>query len=95
MGIKCLLQPVFNFIYYSDLDSGLIENEFDHVFFGYCDDVPSINKSEVSDYKYVDVHELAADIIQTPGKYTVWLKKCVPDVIHHYNKAMADIHLSK
>ncbi len=95
MGIKCLLQPVFNFIYYSDLDSGLIENEFDHVFFGYSDDVPAINRSEVSDYKYVDMNELAADIIQAPGKYTAWLKKCVHDVVHHYTKAVAEIDLNK
>lgn len=93
MGLKCVLKPAFSFIYRSNLDSGLIEHEYDHVFFGYSDDLPVINKTEVKDYKYLDVQLLADEIIKHPKKYTIWLRKCITDVIEYSNKPVNEINL--
>ena len=37
MGIKTSLRKVYDFIYKAELDNGLTENEFDHVFYGVYD----------------------------------------------------------
>ena len=44
MGLNCELKHCFNFIYKADLENGLIEHEYDHVFIGYSDIHPNFNK---------------------------------------------------
>src|SRR5690348_5807899 len=34
LGFETELQPVFNFVYKANFENGLIEHEFDHVYFG-------------------------------------------------------------
>ncbi len=74
MGIKCELEEKFTFIYKAFLDNNMIENEFDHVFFGTTDILPVINTEEVSDYKYISYLNLINDIEFNPDNYTVWFK---------------------
>ena len=44
MGMICDLKFKFNFIYKAKLDNNLYEHELDHVFFGFSDSTPKINK---------------------------------------------------
>lgn len=74
MGFECELAYQFNFIYKAELDQGLTEHEFDHVFFGMYNGVVNPNKEEVLDYKFVDVQEVLLDMDTNPDKYTVWFK---------------------
>ena len=62
MGIKTSLRKVFDFIYTAELDNNLIENEFDHVFYGVYDTDPILNKEEAEDYKWIDMETLKNDI---------------------------------
>jgi isopentenyl-diphosphate Delta-isomerase len=80
MGMVCELQPVFSFIYQVAFENGLIEHEFDHVYFGKSDSLPEINKFEVNDWKYISVSDLLNEIRLNPNKYTEWLKKCIVKV---------------
>lgn len=77
MGIE--LNPVFSysFIYKARLDKNLIEHELDHVFLGTFNGAPTINKKEVEDWKYVDIHWLKRDIVENPAAYTEWFKLIV------------------
>jgi len=77
MGID--LQPVFaySFIYKAALDNGLIEHELDHVFTGYYDGTPAINRDEVEDWKYVNLEWLKQDMAIHPEVYTAWFKLIV------------------
>jgi isopentenyl-diphosphate delta-isomerase len=86
MGIDCEVKEIFSFRYCETLENGLIENEFDHVFFGISDDEPKINPSEVKDFKYVDMDFLAMDLKINPGLYTVWLNICFEQVMEEYIK---------
>ncbi|PWS29137.1 isopentenyl-diphosphate delta-isomerase [Pedobacter yonginense] len=81
MGMRCNLEYGFNFIYKAHFESGLIEHEFDHVFFGISDDLPVINKDEVESYRYVNLASLKLDIDSHPEMYTPWLKICLDKVI--------------
>lgn len=76
MGIEnCALTQLFTFTYHEELANGLIEHEFDHVFFGVCDQNPVINEMEVLSYKFVNYQELKNEITENPEIYTVWFRK--------------------
>ncbi len=77
MGISSNLKEKFSFVYRAELGNGLIEHEFDHVFFGFSDKDPSPNKDEVMAWKWVSLKSLNKDIKLNPGKYTVWIKICL------------------
>jgi isopentenyl-diphosphate delta-isomerase len=74
MGFECELAYQFNFVYKAELDQGLTEHEFDHVFFGIYNGAVNPNAEEVLDYKFVDVQEVLLDMDANPEKYTVWFK---------------------
>ena len=74
MGIKTSLRKVYDFIYKAELDNQLTEHEFDHVFYGVCDNDPILNKDEAEDFKWVDMETLNNDIIKNEDNYTVWFK---------------------
>ncbi len=87
MGITLSnVHKLFDFIYKEQLENGLIEHEFDHVFVAYSNEIPKPNKDEVEDYKYVDLDELLKDIKENPLNYTIWFRLIIDRVIQEYQK---------
>lgn len=76
MGMYTELLPTFSFIYKSELDKGLTEHEFDHVFIGFTDDIPHLNPDEADDYCYISPSLLRIGIKNHPEEYSEWLKIC-------------------
>jgi isopentenyl-diphosphate delta-isomerase len=74
MGIDCDLKEYFHFVYKIGVSNGLIENELDHVFIGFSDDTPKINKREASEYKYSLIKDVREDIKENSDNYTEWFK---------------------
>ena len=74
MGLLCDLRFGFKFLYKAQVGNKLIENEFDHVFFGISDETPEMNEDEVSDYRYVSLEELQTEMNSTPDIFTEWFK---------------------
>jgi len=74
MGFDCPVTERFSFIYKAELDQGLTEYEFDHVFFGSFDGTPRVNPEEVCDWKYISNQDLKQDIKLHPDNYTEWFK---------------------
>jgi len=74
MGIESELTKVLSFVYRAELDNGLIEHEFDHVFIGFTTEFPSPNKDEVSDWKIVSFEKLDNEVQEHPEKFTEWFK---------------------
>jgi isopentenyl-diphosphate delta-isomerase len=83
MGLVSTLTEVFTFLYQADVGNGLIENEFDHVFFGISNQIPKPNPAEVSDWKWVTIEELKQDLIRNDKNYSPWLRQCFSEVIKH------------
>jgi isopentenyl-diphosphate delta-isomerase len=75
MGLTATLKEIFHFTYKESLENDLTEYEVDHVFIGVTDEKPSINSSEVLNWKYIDYQTMAKDIKQNPENYTVWFMK--------------------
>lgn len=80
MGFDCAVEFKFHFLYRAELENGLTEHEFDHVFFGRSDAVPKPDPEEVSNWKYVDLDTLENDLEKHPENYTAWLKICFSQV---------------
>ena len=74
MGMKAALQKAFYFTYKADLDHGLVEHEFDHVFIGFSDESPVPNPEEVSEFKWMTVADIENSIRQMPENWTEWFK---------------------
>ncbi|WP_028979272.1 isopentenyl-diphosphate Delta-isomerase [Sporocytophaga myxococcoides] len=80
MGFTTSLRKIFSFIYKAELDNGLTEYEFDHVFTGLYDGHPNINSEEVEDWKFIKLEDLKLDIIEHPERYTKWFLICFPKI---------------
>jgi isopentenyl-diphosphate delta-isomerase len=81
MGMSCVLKKQFDFIYMAKLDNNLYEHEFDHVYFGFSNELPQINTEEVEEYTYKTLEDIGNEIKITPEKYTEWFKICFKEVI--------------
>ena len=83
MGFDCELSKLLDFVYRAELDKGLTEHEFDHVFVGKWDGMPQINTEEVASYKWMDVDAVEQDIDSHPDKYTEWFKIIYQKFLNH------------
>ena len=83
MGITCDLIPVTKFIYKAELGNGLIEHEYDHVFIGYSNDAPILNKNEANAWKWMDIDVLKEEINSNPDLYTAWLKPALEHLTNY------------
>lgn len=72
MGFDCELEEKFAFRYRAELDKDLIENEYDHVFFGTYNKDPQPDSEEVADFKWVAMDILLKDIKENREKYSYW-----------------------
>ena len=83
MGLQCEMHEVFTFIYKAPVGLGLIEHEYDHVFFGQCDQEPVINTDEVASWKYMSLDNITADMKAHPELYTEWFKISFDEIVRH------------
>lgn len=77
MGMTSRLQKAFAFVYHADLENGLTEHEYDHVFTGKSDAMPVLDEREAASWKYMTMDELKKSIALTPEIYTPWFKLCI------------------
>lgn len=80
MGMKCELNFRFSFLYRAELANGLIEHEFDHVYFGVSDDEPILNPAEAESFKYENIYNLINNVEKNGSEYTEWFKICLKEV---------------
>ncbi len=81
MGIRCVLEKLFDFTYKAVLDNHLIEHEFDHVFIGDFNGKPQLNPEEANAAKWIDLEDLLKDVRESPERYTVWFKIILQRVV--------------
>lgn len=87
MGMSVPLKEVFTFSYRGEVGNGLIENEFDHVFFGFSNQDPVPNSNEVSAWRWANVRQLRQELKTCPDEYTVWLQVCFAEVVRYLDKS--------
>jgi farnesyl-diphosphate farnesyltransferase len=72
MGIDCDLNEILAFRYRAELEDGLIEHEYDHVFIGLFDGTPQPDPNEVEDWRWEAFSQARSDAKQNPSEYTRW-----------------------
>jgi isopentenyl-diphosphate delta-isomerase len=73
MGIECDKWYYWRKLkYFEDVGNGMVENEIDHLYFAFTDNLPNINKYEVMNYKYIPINELQNEIENNKNNYTYW-----------------------
>lgn len=82
MGLVCELKFLFSFQYRATVGAGLIEHEFDHVFIGRTDNLPSLDLGEASECKYFTTEEIERMLEQNPEGFTKWFKIIFERVMH-------------
>ena len=87
MGFSCVLKPVFSFIYKAQLDKGLTEHEYDHVYFGRFAGNPQPNPEEVGDWKWMPIDKLYEDLNKNPERYVFWIKPAFEKFFQYYKEA--------
>lgn len=74
MGIETDLQYKTNFIYKILFNNGLTEHEYDHIYTGYSNHSPIINKEEVNAYRWESIEKLKEQIKTQPEQFTYWFR---------------------
>ena len=62
------------------LASGLVEHEYDHVFFGRHEGCPILDPGEADDWRWMDMAKLNADVRKRPEAYSFWLAASLDQV---------------
>jgi isopentenyl-diphosphate delta-isomerase len=74
LGIVIPLAFGFFARYRADLDHGMQENEFVHVFFGLLQSAPQPDPAEVSDVAYLSAGEIQERVQQQPETFAFWFR---------------------
>lgn len=74
LGIRTDLKFIYKFKYHARYEDVGSENELCSVYIGYCKDEPNVNKTEISDWKYVPLGEVSAELSSNPDLYSPWFK---------------------
>jgi isopentenyl-diphosphate delta-isomerase len=75
MGFDCDLTFHSKFHYKVKFESGLFENEIDHLYTGIWSGLPNPNREEVSEWKWEKPEFILEKIISNPDDYTYWFKE--------------------
>lgn len=83
MGIDGEVKEQFSFIYKADVENGLIENEYDHVFFGIYDGKVDPNPNEAEDCTFASLDKVFTDAANNPEKYSIWFRIIIDKFRNH------------
>lgn len=82
MGFDVDLRKLFDFVYHTKLDEGLIEHEYDHVFVGWFQGLPKPDPHEIAGWQWANLAVLSADIEKYPKHYTYWFRIAFARFVH-------------
>ena len=74
MGFTTPLTFHSTLLYKAPFDNGLTEHEYDHILLGDFNGTPNINPDEVSEWKWMSLEAIEADMKENPQRYTEWFK---------------------
>ena len=74
LGFTTSLKKIFVFTYKAEVENGLIEHEFDHVFAGEYEGNIEINEQEVHAYAYCSMEKIKTMLAEHSQKFTTWFK---------------------
>ena len=96
LGFTTPVSRIFSFTYRAEVENGLVEHEYDHVFAGIYEGKIEANPVEVADYDYREMKEIKESLEQHPGNYTAWFAIAFPQIEKWWelNKAFVKKHVN-
>jgi isopentenyl-diphosphate delta-isomerase len=85
MGFETALEKVFDFVYKAEVENGLTEHEFDHVFTGEYDGMIEFSREEVMDCCYKSMKEISGSLQNQPQQFTAWFRLAFPKIENWWN----------
>lgn len=86
MGLNCDIQFLFPLVYKEEVENGLIEHEFDHVFAGKTETNPLPNTEEVQSFKWAKPEDVMESMHHYPEHYTIWFRKLLRKVLNELKR---------
>jgi isopentenyl-diphosphate Delta-isomerase len=84
LGIAdCRLTRVTEFLYFAELEGGLVEHELDHVLIGRWNGAARPDPFEVAETRWIDCAALQAELVHEPGRYTAWTEQVIDHACRH------------
>jgi isopentenyl-diphosphate delta-isomerase len=81
MGLATPLLPVFDFTYRAELDDGLSEHEYDHVFVGRTDQDPQPDPDEVAGWRWASIADVLDEMRRQPERFTAWFREPFDELV--------------
>lgn len=78
LGFDCPLKEIFTLRYKATVNKEMVENEYDHIYFGHYNGSIAVNTDEVSNYKYISIDALELWMLKEPDSFTPWLHLILP-----------------
>lgn len=80
LGFTVPVEKILHFTYRAEVENGLVEYEFDHVFAGGFSGPVAPNEAEVADYRYQPVPAIKEALQTTPEQFTAWFRIVFPRI---------------
>jgi isopentenyl-diphosphate Delta-isomerase len=80
LGFETAVKKIFDFVYRSPVENGLIEHEFDHVFAGLYEGVIDPDPSEVAAFRYSSMKETEEELYNNREKFSTWFYIVFPRI---------------
>jgi isopentenyl-diphosphate delta-isomerase len=88
LGVRAKLTFLYKFEYRADFGDLGAEHELCWVYIGRCDEEPSINVNEASDWRYVDAKTLEAELENESENFTPWFKLEWDEICTHHRESL-------
>ena len=75
---------MFPLVYRAEMDAGLIENEYDHVFGAVYDGPIQFDPEEIHETQWVTLDDLTEQMKDKPDDFTIWFQLAAPKVMEEY-----------
>ncbi|HEU4469671.1 MAG TPA: isopentenyl-diphosphate Delta-isomerase [Flavisolibacter sp.] len=80
LGFQTPVQEIFSFTYRAEVENGLVEHEFDHVFAGQYEGEIRPEPAEVADCAYESMDDIRKRLEAEPARFTSWFRIAFPRI---------------
>lgn len=80
LGFGAPLEKIFAFTYKAEVENGLVEHEYDHVFSGEYGGKVSYNGDEVAAVAWHEMEDIRMMLAQQPALFTAWFRIAFPQI---------------
>jgi len=74
-GFTGAMTPFFRTVYRGQVSAEMIEHEFVHCFYSFCDPAPAPDPEEVLEWRWIDIEALLKEIDSNPETFSYWMRR--------------------